>query len=393
MHSWRTLPSGQTEVDGEVPSLAPSEADALRRMIDRDGGLIAEVSNRTGAPRERVAAHEWIESGGVYPTPRGSSGEYGPMQIMPFHFDGRHGIPATPEALRAEITTNLDMGARIVGEIARIGADAPTAASIYNAGGSVAAPHRDPASEWGLHATGNYIDRFVRATNFLLSSPTIQARISARSSDPTTVLVAGDSIAAGVGPYVARALPMARVTTRGVTGARLEAIDRALEGAIASVGAPVDVIVIVGGANDEGYPDVTKGRADYWSLALHAAERARDGVVLVAPPPNANPAAASYAWRAQDFAAWSIECAAQLRKNRFRAVAADGDLTHADMDPAGSPPGVHPIPRGYAKMADAIARGVSQVVSAGGAPSRSSVGGVVVLVAGFALGRYLLKWW
>jgi len=391
MHTWRTLPDGRTEVDGSAPTLRPSEAEALRQILSKHGDIIAAAASRTGAPIERILAHEWIESGGAYPTPRGSSGEYGPMQIMPFHFEARK----IPEARRGDLETNIGVGAELIAEIAREGADAPTAASIYNAGGNAKAPTRDPSSPWGLRATGDYIDRFVRATNFLLSDPAEQARISSRAKTvgPITVLVAGDSIAAGVGAYVATALGRrARVVTAGVTGARTSAIDAALASAIASVGGPVDVIALVAGTNDEGYPDVQAARDAYWSLALHAAERAREGVVLVALPPNQNPAAAPYAWRAEDLNWWMRACAKQLARFRFRAIAVDGQLGAEDMDRNGSPPGVHPIARGYAKMASAIARGVEELGAWRRYAGEARSSAVVVLALGAVIGRYL-HWW
>ena len=176
-HHWKTLPTGQVEVDGTIIQLD------MRSHVLRWLPSVTRHCAAHGVPVHWALGFIKAESNGDPKVVSPDHG-YGLMQITsPSLF---RGIP--PTATLADPDINISIGVQLMGSLRRrVGFDLPKLASGYNAGLPASnIPYPSTRSPWGMRETTGHIERAVRASNtaFALleeTMPTPNERFAATS--------------------------------------------------------------------------------------------------------------------------------------------------------------------------------------------------------------------
>jgi hypothetical protein len=169
LYHWTTTADGCVLVDRGtglglelLTVVSPSYRQQLDTIAEKWGAIAADAGAARGAPVSWILGAIFRESGGAHPTPVGTSGEVGLMQIIP----RMHGMSA---AELVDPAANIDKGAQLLGDSLALGYDLPQALSRYNAGaGSSGQPHGSTVSPWGMAETPGHIESIVRAHNYYL---------------------------------------------------------------------------------------------------------------------------------------------------------------------------------------------------------------------------------
>lgn len=161
MYSWRTLPNGQVEVGGRVPTFTGEARAMLRRqVIDRWGDTARREAVKAGVSVAWVIGMIFAESAGD-PTAKSADGGFGLMQLTsPQALDGHTGAKVLSDP-----RLNIELGCRLISRITRKGDTLVEVASKYNAGAARdGSPHRG-GEPWGYRETEGHIARVVAASN------------------------------------------------------------------------------------------------------------------------------------------------------------------------------------------------------------------------------------
>lgn len=157
--AWRTLDSGELEVEGvELPDLD----DDVERSRDFWGGMAARAARAAGVPETFLLGIMAAETG-FLSTADGQAGAVSPkgavgvMQLLP----STARLPA--EQLR-DPWTNIQLGSALVGKLYRQHRELPLIAAAYNAGGV----YCSDLSPWNLRSDRSYISNVVAAHNHAL---------------------------------------------------------------------------------------------------------------------------------------------------------------------------------------------------------------------------------
>lgn len=182
MNSWRTLQSGQLEVNGKVPVLGGTECARFRaQVVDRWGDIVKTDAARAGVPSAWVLGTIWAESGGN-PAAKSSDGGYGLMQLTSAGALAGH----TGTETIADPALNVRLGAEYLARITRKGDSLVEVASRYNAGQRAdGSPHPSSDQPWGYAETTGHITRVVTAAN-----TAVELGRGAQGSGPTPALPA-----------------------------------------------------------------------------------------------------------------------------------------------------------------------------------------------------------
>lgn len=161
-NSWRTLPNGQVEVNGRVPTFSEPHRSMLRsRVIEQWGQAATEAARRYGIPVHWVLGMIYRESGGQ-PEAMSPVGAVGLMQLYSSAaLDGhtRNEVMEDPEL-------NIRLGVRYMAVIRREGDSLVEVASKYNAGQERdGTPHPSNKSPWGYRENEGHISAVVTGAN------------------------------------------------------------------------------------------------------------------------------------------------------------------------------------------------------------------------------------
>jgi hypothetical protein len=161
-NEWRTLPNGQIEVNGRVPTFSEPHRSLLRsNVLERWGRAATEAARVYGVPVHWVLGVIHRESGGN-PGAKSSDGGYGLMQLTSAAAKQGH----SGEELLADPELNIRLGVRLMRAVMREGDSLVEVASKYNAGGSRdLRPHPSQTSPWGYRETAGHITGVVTAAN------------------------------------------------------------------------------------------------------------------------------------------------------------------------------------------------------------------------------------
>lgn len=160
--AWRVAAGGFVEVDGR--GVVRGFAAEIARARAELGAPIWLQSWRCSIPLALLLATAAVEGGGNAHPPNGSSGEVGPMQLMPINWQG---LTAAQVAVPAE---NVRISAEMLMAYDASNGGCPLAvpkiASCYNAGSEAnGTPHARASDPWGMAESPGYIDKIVRAWN------------------------------------------------------------------------------------------------------------------------------------------------------------------------------------------------------------------------------------
>lgn len=179
MNTWRTLSSGQIEVNGKVPLLDGSARQALRRQVlERWGEIARAEAARAGVPLAWVIAVIWAESRGN-PAAVSPVGAAGLMQL----YSAEALAGRTKSEVIAEPSLNIRLGSRYLARIAKRGDTLVEVASKYNAGQARDGSPHEGGAPWGYRENAGYIAAVVEAANTF-----IELGRGASGSGPTPAL-------------------------------------------------------------------------------------------------------------------------------------------------------------------------------------------------------------
>ena len=166
LYRWRTLPTGQIEINGRVPLTHATMQQGLPESVWRWRDLARKYGQKYNVPVPWILGIIFAESSGNPNALNTSDSPHGAGLMQITHPSLRGG---RTDAELMDPDVNLDIGVGLLGRLRASGdpsaRDLPAVASRYNAGTSkTGKPHPGPPP-WGMRATGSHIDRVVIASN------------------------------------------------------------------------------------------------------------------------------------------------------------------------------------------------------------------------------------
>jgi soluble lytic murein transglycosylase-like protein len=176
MNSWRTLTTGEVEVNGTILTIAAQSHQAFVDRVMRWAPVAAVAAEKYDVPVHWVLGVIHAESGGN-PSALSPDGGYGLMQLThPTVFasvkpEDTRDNPYDPTDDISDPDRNIDLGAALLGRLRKtVGDDLVKVASGYNAGLVTSGqPHTSEVSPFGVRETKGYITRVLEGSNSALA--------------------------------------------------------------------------------------------------------------------------------------------------------------------------------------------------------------------------------